>query len=160
MTSPCVIGCGSVHAAALPTNGTGMPQRIFIRKRRLPVSEVAVRPVYGLPPSEFRIPQGFARGSTSSGFLIERGLQGMHGALEVSTSAEVFDELRHRTHASEGGNLQQTRVSETSDHAVVLIFVQQGFEHGTGLRAVLGEHIALAHIGHAVAVAGRRRCGI
>src|SRR5215510_5184223 len=53
-----------------------MPQRIFIRKgfalrRRsrakgcLPVSEVAVRPGNGLSPSEFRIPQGFARGSTS-----------------------------------------------------------------------------------------------
>src|SRR4029434_9268169 len=76
MTSPCVIGCGSVHAAALPTNGTGMPQRIFIRKgfalrRRnrakgcLPVSEVAVRPGNGLSPPEFRIPQGSARGSTS-----------------------------------------------------------------------------------------------
>src|SRR5215470_11439125 len=53
-----------------------MPQRIFIRKGfalrwrnrtkgRLPVSEVAVRPGNGLPPSEFRIPQGFARGSRS-----------------------------------------------------------------------------------------------
>jgi len=65
MTSPCVIGCGSVHVAALPTNGTGMPQRIFIRKGCLPVSEVAERPGNGLSPSEFRIPQGFARGSTS-----------------------------------------------------------------------------------------------
>src|SRR4029434_1555981 len=65
MTSPCVIGCRSVHAAALPTTGTGMPQRIFIRKGHLPVSEVAVRPGNGLPPSEFRIPQGSARGSTS-----------------------------------------------------------------------------------------------
>src|SRR5438876_11137434 len=76
MPSPCVIGCGSVHAAALHTNGAGMPQQIFIRKGfalrrrsrakgRLPVSKVAVRPGNGLPPSEFRIPQGFAPGSTS-----------------------------------------------------------------------------------------------
>jgi hypothetical protein len=76
MTSPCVIGCGSVHAAALHINGTGMPQRIFIRKGfalrrrsrakgRLPVSEVAVRLGNGLPLSEFRIPQVSARGSTS-----------------------------------------------------------------------------------------------
>ena len=79
----------------------------------------------------------------------------MHSALEVSARAEVFDELRHRTHAREGGDLQQTRVIETGDHTVVLIFVQQGFEHDTGLRAVLGEHIALAHVSHAVA-AGER----
>src|SRR5438552_8831679 len=75
----------------------------------------------------------------------------MHGALEVGASAKVSDELRHSTHAGEGGDLQEARVIETGDHAVVLIFVQQGFEHGTGLRAVLGEHIALAHVGHAVA---------
>ena len=79
----------------------------------------------------------------------------MHSALEVSARAEVFDELRHGTHAGEGGNLQQARVSETSDHAIVLIFVQQGFEHSTGLRAILGEHSALAHVGHALA-AGER----
>src|SRR5215475_768372 len=79
----------------------------------------------------------------------------MHSALKVSARAEVFDELRHRTHAGEGGDLQQARVSETGDYAVVLIFVQQGFEHGTGLWAVLGEHIALAHVGHAV-TAGER----
>src|SRR5262245_9618994 len=75
----------------------------------------------------------------------------MHSALEVSACAEVFDELRHGAHAGEGGDLQQARVSETCDYAVVLIFVQQGFEHGTGLWAVLGEHIALAHVGHALA---------
>ena len=79
----------------------------------------------------------------------------MHSALEVSASAKVFDELRHSTHAGEGGDLQQARVSEAGDYALVLIFVQQGFEHGAGLRAVLGEHIALAHVGHAVA-AGER----
>src|SRR5262249_44588592 len=90
-----------------------------------------------------------------SGFLIESGLQGMHSALKVSARAEVFDELRYSAHAGGGGDLQPAVVSETSDHAVVLIFVQQGFKHGTGLRAVLGEHIALAHIGHAV-TAGER----
>ena len=79
----------------------------------------------------------------------------MHGALKVSASAEVFDELRHGAHAGEGGDLQEARVSETGDYAVVLIFVQQGFEYSTGLRAVLGEHIALAHVSHAVA-AGER----
>src|SRR5215813_9893962 len=35
------------------------------RQGAFPVSEVAVRPGNGLPLSEFRIPQGFARGSTS-----------------------------------------------------------------------------------------------
>ncbi len=57
----------------------------------------------------------------------------------------MLDELRHSTHAGEGGDLQQARVSEASDYALILIFVQQGFEHGAGLRTVLGEHIALAH---------------
>jgi hypothetical protein len=89
------------------------------------------------------------------GFLIESGLQCMHGALEVGASAEVSDELRHSTHAGEGGNLQEARIIEAGDYAVVLIFVQQGFEYGAGLRAVLGEHIALAHVGHAIA-AGER----
>src|SRR5712691_13563269 len=78
-----------------------------------------------------------------SGFLIESGLQCMHSALEVSASTKVFDELRDSTHAGEGGDLQQARVSEASEYALVLIFVQQGFEHGAGLWAVLGEHIAL-----------------
>src|SRR5215831_19834753 len=69
-------------------------------------------------------------GAALGGFLIESGLQGMHSALKVSARAEVFDELRHSAHAGEGGDLQQARISETSDHAVVLIFVQQGFKHG------------------------------
>src|SRR5262245_42100596 len=79
----------------------------------------------------------------------------MHSAIEVSACAEVFDELRHSAHAGEGGDLKQTWLSETSDYAVVLIFVQQGFKHSSGLGAVLGEHIALAHVGHTLA-AGER----
>ena len=74
----------------------------------------------------------------------------MHSTLEVSAAAKVSDELRHSTHAGEGSNLQEARIIEAGDYAVVLIFVQQGFEHGTGLRAVVGEHIAFADISHAV----------
>ena len=57
--------------------------------------------------------------------------------------------------ASNGANLKDPRIVEVDD-AFVLVFLQQGFEHGAGLRAVLGEDIALADVLGALA-AGERR---
>src|SRR5882672_9846622 len=56
MLSPCVIGHGPVRGVRRSITGIGTHRTISIRRGRPPVNEVAVRPVYGLPPSEFRIP--------------------------------------------------------------------------------------------------------
>ena len=48
-----------------PPTGPECRNEYLSGKGCLPVSEVAVRPGNGLSPSEFRIPQGSARGSTS-----------------------------------------------------------------------------------------------
>ena len=55
----------------------------------------------------------------------------------------------------EGRDLQDAWVVKIDD-ALVLVFLQQGVEHGAGLRAVFGEHVALADIVGALA-AGERR---
>ncbi len=47
--------------------------------------------------------------------------------------------------ASNGSDLQDARIVEVGD-AFVLVFLEQGFEHGAGLLAVLGEDVALADI--------------
>ena len=56
---------------------------------------------------------------------------------------------------SNGETLQDARIVEACD-AFVLIFLEQGFQHRAGLRAVLGEDIALADILHALASGERR----
>ena len=48
------------------------------------------------------------------------------------------------------------RGSSRFSDAFVLVLLQQGFEHGAGLRAVLGEDVALADVLGALA-AGERR---
>ena len=53
---------GNNRAAPRPIDGTGMPQPIFIRKGRLAVSKVAVRPPRWLRPLEDRIPRALAVG--------------------------------------------------------------------------------------------------
>ena len=58
--------------------------------------------------------------------------------------------------ASNGGICRILESSRSDDHAFVLILLQQGFQHGAGLRAVLGEDIALADVVGPLA-AGERR---
>jgi len=60
--SPCVIVRGPVQCAVPPITGIRMRPTISIRRGRPPVSEVAVGPIYGLPPPEFRIPRGLPVG--------------------------------------------------------------------------------------------------
>ena len=62
MPSPCVIVYGPVRCATRPITGTGMRPTISIRRGRPPVNEVAVRPGFGRPPPEFRIPRGLPVG--------------------------------------------------------------------------------------------------
>ena len=57
--------------------------------------------------------------------------------------------------ASKGGICRMRGIVEVDD-AFVLVFLQQGFEHGAGLRAVLGEDVALADVVGPLA-AGERR---
>jgi hypothetical protein len=61
----CGIGYGPVRVAP-SISGTAMLLAIFTGKGRLPMPKVAVRPLRWLRPPEGRIPQGFARGSTST----------------------------------------------------------------------------------------------
>ena len=53
-------------------------------------------------------------------------------------------------------DFQNPGVIEAGDDAFVLILGEQGFEHGAGLRAVFGEHVALAHVVGTL-TAGERR---
>ena len=68
---------------------------------------------------------------------------------------KCLDEFDRCAHGVERRNLQDVRIVEVGD-AFVLVFLEQGFEHGAGLRAVLGEDIALADVVGALA-AGERR---
>ena len=79
----------------------------------------------------------------------------MDGEHEIRARAEFFDELERRAHRVERRNLKDPRVAEVDD-ALILIFLQQRFKHGAGLRAVFGEHVALADVVRALA-AGERR---
>ena len=67
----------------------------------------------------------------------------------------MLDELEGRAHRVERRNLQDPRIAEIDD-ALILIFLQQRFKHGAGLRAVFREDIALADVIRALA-AGERR---
>ena len=80
----------------------------------------------------------------------------MDGVFEPFPRTEFLDELDGCPHGIERGNFQNPDVIESGDNAFILIFCQQGFQHGTGLRAVLGEHIALAHVIGPVAARQRR----
>ena len=80
----------------------------------------------------------------------------MDGGFEPFPRTEFLDELDGCPHGVERGNFQNSDVIESGDNAIVLIFGKQGFQHGTGLWAVLGEHIALAHVVGAGAPCQRR----
>ena len=79
----------------------------------------------------------------------------MYGAFEIRTRPEFLDELEGRAHRVEGRNLKNPRVAKIDD-ALILIFLQQRFKHGAGLRAVFGENIPLADIFRALAPRERR----
>ena len=98
---------------------------------------------------------GVADGHGLGGFLVEGGLEFVDGVLEVGAGAELLDELNRRAHRVEGRDLKDAGVVEVED-AFVLVLRQQGFEDGAGLRAILGEDVALADIVGALA-AGERR---
>jgi hypothetical protein len=56
-------------------------------------------------------------------------LEFVDGLFEAGTTAELFDELERRAHGVETRDLEDARVVELDD-ALVLIFLQQGFEDG------------------------------
>ena len=98
---------------------------------------------------------GVANGHGLSFLLVEGGLEFVDGEHEIRARPELLDELEGRSHRIERRNLQNPWVAKVDD-ALILIFLQQRFKHGAGLRAVLGEDIALADVIRALA-AGERR---
>ncbi len=48
---------------------------------------------------------------------------------------------KRRSHCIEGRDFEDLDVIQTGDHAFILILRQQRFEHGAGLRPVLGENV-------------------
>jgi len=78
------------------------------------------------------------------------------GVLEIGAAAELSDELQWRAHITEGRDFQHPDVVEAGYDPFILILGEQGFEHGAGLRAVLGEHVALFHVVGPVAPGERR----
>ncbi len=88
--------------------------------------------------------------------MVERGLQVVHGLLETGFGAKGLDELKRGAHLVEGRNFEQLDVVQPTDHTFVLVLGEQRFQHGSGLRAKLGEDVALAHLVGALA-AGERR---
>ena len=105
---------------------------------------------------------GVANGHSLSFLLVKRGLEFMHGEHEIRARPELLDELKGRSHRIKRRDLQNARVPKIDD-ALVLVFLQQRFEHGAGLRTIFGENIALADIVCALAArerpAGRMRHG-
>ena len=89
-------------------------------------------------------------------FLIESGLQFVDSVFKAGSGTEFLDELERCSHRVEWGDFQNFDVIETGDNAFVLILGEQSFKHGTGLRAVFGEDIALFDVVGAFA-AGQRR---
>ena len=85
-----------------------------------------------------------------------RGRIGVRGRLFRSrAAAELTDELDGGAHGGEGGDLQDAQVVKVGD-AFVLVFLEQGLEHGAGLGAVFGEDVALADVVGALAPGERR----
>ena len=90
-------------------------------------------------------------------FLIERGL-GVRGrpARSRRRPPNVFDEFDGRADGVERRNLSGSAGSSRLVTPFVLILLRAGFEHGAGLRAVLGEDVALADVLRAFASGERR----
>ena len=99
---------------------------------------------------------GVADGHGLSSFLVESGLQFVDGLLEAGAAAELLDELDRRAHRVERRDLAGCCGSSRSMTPSSWYFCEQRFEHGAGLRAVLGEHVALADVLGPLA-AGERR---
>ena len=72
-------------------------------------------------------------------------MQIVDGLLEAALAAERVDELHDAAHRAERGDLQHVGVVEI-ENALVLIFGEQRIEHGAGLAAVFGEHVALLDV--------------
>ena len=95
-----------------------------------------------------------ANGHGLCGFLIESGLQFVHGVLETLPVAEHLDELHRRAERGEGRDAEHVRVVEIQ-HTFVGIFSQQRIEHGAGLWPVFREDIALLDVFRALAPSER-----
>lgn len=67
----------------------------------------------------------------------------MNSFLKTIPSAEFVEQFNRRAHGVEGRYFQDARIVAAGD-AFVLVFLQQGFEHGARLRPIAGEHVALA----------------
>ena len=80
----------------------------------------------------------------------------MHGVLETGSGAELLDQLERCAHRVERWDLQHLHIVQPADDAFVLVLREQSFQDGAGLRAVLGEHVALFHVVGPVAPGERR----
>ena len=87
----------------------------------------------------------------------DRARLGVRGrpARNPCASAELLDEFDGVPMVSKGGICRMRGIVEVDD-AFVLVLLQQRFEHGAGLRPVLGEDVALADVLGPLA-AGERR---
>lgn len=68
----------------------------------------------------------------------------------------MFDELHGRAHVVEGRDFKNVNVIQPTDDALILIFAEQRFEHGTGFLTVFGKNIALLDAIGALATRQRR----
>lgn len=69
----------------------------------------------------------------------------MDGLFETRTSAELLQQFNCGAHGVKGRDLQDAGIVEASD-TFILVFLQQGFEHGPGLLTVLGKDVAFSHV--------------
>ncbi len=69
----------------------------------------------------------------------------MYGLLVILPRSEFLDQLHWCPHGSEGRYLEHLRVIEIKD-TLILVFLEERFEHCAGLSTVFGEHVALAHV--------------
>ena len=97
---------------------------------------------------------GVANGHCLGFLLVEGGLEFLHREHEIRARPEFLDELDGCPHRIERRDLQNSRVAKVDD-ALILIFLQQRFKHGAGLRAVFRENISLADVFCALAARER-----
>jgi hypothetical protein len=69
----------------------------------------------------------------------------VHRGLKCGPRAELVHELDWRSHLSERGDAQHFRVTQI-DHALVLVLVQQGLQHGARDFAILRKVTVLANL--------------
>ena len=69
---------------------------------------------------------------------------------KAGTRAEFLDQLQRGSHRTERRDFEDFYIIKPPDDALILILTEQGFEHSSGLGAIFGEHVPLAHIVRAI----------